>query len=133
MSPSDQVLTLAQQLAASLTMPIFIVDTEGFLLYYYYNKAAESVLGRRFEETGKLSAGVWSRIFIPTDEHGAPLLPETLPLMIALTEHRPTHDRFWISGIDNVRRHIEVAAFPLTDKAGQYVGAIAIFWEMKET
>ena len=31
-------------------MPIFLVDTEGNLLYY--NEPAEAILGRRFSETG---------------------------------------------------------------------------------
>ncbi len=130
MSDQPKELVVAQQLASALAMPIFVVDPEGSLLFY--NEAAEKILGRKFEQTGEMSAGVWSRIFVPTDEHGSPLLPETLPLMIALTEHRPAHDRIWISGIDNVRRHIEIVAFPLTTKENRERGAIAIFWEVRE-
>lgn len=130
MSKEDIAITLARQLASHVATPMFIVDPEGSLLFY--NEPAERVLGRRFEKTGEMPASVWSRIFIPTDGHGAPLLPETLPLVITLTEHRPVHSRFWIVGMDNVRRHIEVVAFPLTGQAEQHVGAIAIFWEVTE-
>ena len=124
----DEVL-IARQLAASLTMPVFIVDPSGSLVYY--NKHAEEILGRRFEDTGKMEASVWSRLFLPTDESGIPRLPETLPLMIALDERRPVHDRFWIRGLDNVSRLIEVTAFPLHNGAGRFVGGVAIFWDSK--
>ena len=123
-------IQLAQQLAATLMMPIFLVDTEGSLIFY--NEPAEIILGRRFHETGEMAASVWSRIFIPTDEFDQPLFPETLPLMIALNERHPAHGQFWIRGIDNIRRQIEVVAFPLTTKNDRHLGAIAIFWEIQE-
>jgi hypothetical protein len=37
----------------------------------------------------------------------------------------------WIQGLDQVRRHIEVTAFPLIGQAGRHLGAVAIFWEVK--
>lgn len=43
---------LARQLTSYLSIPAFIVDPDGTLLYY--NEAAEAVLGRRFAETGEL-------------------------------------------------------------------------------
>lgn len=128
MSQKEIEIILARQFASYLAMPIFIVDPEGALLFY--NEPAESILGLRFEETGEMPASEWSRVFIPIDEDGTPLLPESLPLMIALTEHKPAHRRFWIQGMDNVRRHIEVVAFPLVGQANRHVGAIAIFWEV---
>jgi len=73
----------------------------------------------------------WSTIFKPTDDAGAPLKPEALPLVIALTECRPAHGGFWIRGLDGVQRHIEVTAFPFIGQAERYVGAIALFWEVR--
>lgn len=110
-------------------MPVFIVDPEGNLLYY--NEAAEKIFGRRFKDTGSMAASVWSRIFVPTDESGNPLMPEALPLMIAMTEMHAAYSRFWIRGIDNVSRHIEVAAFPIISKASENLGSMAIFWETR--
>lgn len=130
MGQEETEITLARQLASRLAMPIFIVDPEGTLVFY--NKAAEKILGRRFEKTGEMAASVWSRIFNPTDQHGLPLLPDLLPLVITLNERRPAHSDFWISGIDNVNRHIEVTAIPLIDEANQFVGAMAFFWELTE-
>jgi hypothetical protein len=53
--------------------------------------------------------------------------------MIALREHRPTYGRIRILGLDNVRRLIEVTAFPLIGEAGRDLGAVALFWEVAES
>ena len=74
----------------------------------------------------------WTTLFKPLDDTGAPLPPDAMPLMIALTEHRPAYRRFWIRGLDSVLRHIDVTAFPLIGQAERYLGAIAIFWEVRE-
>ena len=128
MSQKEIEVILARQLASYLAMPIFIVDPHGALIFY--NEPAERILGRRFEETGEMPVDEWSTIFKPTDAEGAPLMPETLPLVIALTQRRPAHRDFWIRGLDSVLRHIEVTAFPLIGQAERYLGGIAIFWEV---
>ena len=128
MSTKEIEVILARQLAGCLATPIFLVDPQGTLLFY--NEPAEKILGRRFEETGEMPVDEWSTIFKPTDARGAQLAPGSLPLVIALNECRPAHGRFWIEGLDGVRRHIEVTAFPLIGLADRYVGAVAIFWEV---
>ena len=121
-------MILARQLASYLAVPIFIVDSQGTLLYY--NESAELILGRRFEETGEMPAAEWSTRFTPTDENGDPVSPDALPLMIAFTQHRPAHRRAWIRGLDGVSRYIEIVAFPLTGQVGRQLGAVAMFWEV---
>src|SRR5687767_2833364 len=101
-SQKEIELILARQLASYLVMPIFIVDPKGTLIYY--NEPAEGILGRHFEETGEMPVEVWSTLFNPTDETGKPLPADSLPLVIALTHHRPAHRDFWIEGLDGVRR-----------------------------
>lgn len=128
-SQKEIELILARQLASYLVMPIFIVDPPGNLIYY--NEPAEGILGRRFEETGEMPVEEWSTLFKPTDETGKPLAAESLPLVIALTQHRPAHRDMWIQGLDGVRRLIEVTAFPINGQAERYLGALAIFWEVK--
>jgi len=123
-------MILARHLASYLAMPIFIVDPQGNLLFY--NEPAESILGRRFEETGEMPVAVWSTIFKPTDEKGSPIDPASHPLVVALTLRCPAHRGFWIRGLDGVLRHIEVVAFPLVGQADRFLGAIAIFWEITE-
>ncbi len=128
MSQKEIEVILARHLASYLAIPIFIVDPEGTLIYY--NEPAEAILGRRFEETGEMPIGNWSTTFSPTDESGAPFAPEALPLAVALNKRQTNNARFWICGLDKVRRHIEVTAFPLIGQEDRYLGAVALFWEL---
>ncbi len=117
---------LMRQLASYLAMPIFVVDPEGHLLFY--NEPAEALLGRPFDEAGEMGMEVWATIFEPTTEDGAPIPPADLPLVVAYRERRPAHSTFWITGLDGVRRGIEVTAFPLEGQGGRHLGAVATFW-----
>lgn len=121
-------LILARQLASCLAMPVFLVDTEGNLIYF--NEIAEPVLGKRFEETGTMPPYEWSRMFQPCAEDGSPLDPDELPLVIALKQQRPAHRRLWILGMDGIRRAIEVTALPILSQERKLVGAVAMFWEV---
>jgi PAS domain-containing protein len=125
----DIEVILLRQLASYLAMPLFIVDPAGTLLFY--NEPAEAILGRRFEETGELSAAEWATAFHPTDEEGEPLPAEKLPLTMALSERRSAHGSLWIHGFDHVRRHIEITAIPLVGQSNRFLGAVAIFWSKR--
>lgn len=127
MAQKEIEVILARHLAEHLAMPIFIIDPDGDMLYY--NEPAESILGFRYSETGPMPADEWSTIFQPVDEDGQPLKAEDLPLMIAILKQHPAHSSFWIQGMDEVRRKIEVTAFPLTGQMERFMGAVAIFWE----
>jgi PAS domain-containing protein len=118
---------LTRQLASYLATPVFVVDPEGNLLYY--NEPAESLLGHRYEESGELTADVWSTVWEARTDDGKPLPPEELPLMMALTNRQPAHRHMYITGLDGISRHIEVTAFPLEGQGGRHLGAVAIFWE----
>jgi PAS domain-containing protein len=119
-------LILVRQLASYLTLPMFVVDTKGTLIFF--NEPAEDLLGRRFDETGELVVEEWSTVFEPTDAHGAPLLADELPLVVALREQRPAHGRFWINGLTGEPRELEVTAFPIVGQSGRELGAVALFW-----
>ncbi len=119
---------LTRQLASYLAVPVLIVDPAGTLLYF--NEPAETILARRFDETGEMPAAEWSTIFVPTDEEGEPLPPTELPLLSALTDNRPVHRRMRICGLDRVTRHVEITTFPLVGTAGRCLGAVALFWEV---
>lgn len=123
-------IILIRQLAGYLSVPLFLVDPRGKLLFY--NEPAEAILGRRFEETGAMPPEEWSSVFTPLDDGGQPLPPEALPLMITLTKQRPAYRRFFVRGLDGVLRHIEVAAIPIVGLQGQFLGAAALFWEISE-
>jgi PAS domain-containing protein len=129
MSQKEIEIILARHLSSYLAAPIFIADPQGNLLYY--NEAAEAILGRRFDETGEMPLAVWGTIFEPVDKAGNLLPPDQLPLAITLATRRASQGSFWIRGLDNVLRYIEVTAYPLVGQANRYLGAFAIFSETR--
>src|SRR5512144_154165 len=93
---------LTRQLASYLTLPIFIVDPAGTLVFY--NEPAEVVPGRRLDETGAVPAHARASAYTTADPSGTSIPHEQLPLMVALRERRPAHGRLLINGLDHVRR-----------------------------
>jgi PAS domain-containing protein len=128
--PSYEIeIILNRQLADCLSIPVFITDTEGNLIFY--NEPAEVVLGKRFEETGEMPVAEWSTIFKPLDEDGAPLHPEELPLVKTLRDEYPHHKKFQIESLKGEKQHISVTSYPIISRAGKFLGAVAIFWKQK--
>lgn len=128
MAQQQVEVILARHLAENLALPIFIVDPLGNLIFF--NEPAEAVLGLRFGDTGLLPASEWSTMFEPVDKDGKPITPEELPLVIAMTQNHPAHKEFWIRGLDNKLRQIELTAFPLIGQSSLISAAVAIFWEV---
>jgi PAS domain-containing protein len=124
------VLIMARDFASRLATAVFLVDTQGTLIYY--NEGAERILGRPFEEGHPMPAAEWSTAFEPVDASGAPLPLDDLPLGRALQTRAPAHRDLTIVGADGVARAIEVTALPLFAHADEFVGAVAIFWERPE-
>jgi PAS domain-containing protein len=122
-------IILIRQLAGYLSVPLFLVDPKGDLLFY--NEPAEAILGRRFDETGRMPAAVWSSMLPAVDEHGQPIPAADRPLMITVVEHRPVYKRFFLQGMNGVRRKIEVASIPIVGLQGEFLGAAALFWEIE--
>ena len=113
-----------------VTMPIFVLDVEGNLAYF--NRAAEPVLGRSYEEVGPLPSDEWGALWAPTNVEGTPIPVERLPVMVALLERRPVHAWLNIVGLDGVRRRVEATAFPLEGQDGNPLGAVVMFWELPD-
>ena len=126
----DIEIILSRQLADCLSIPIFIVDAKGNLLFY--NEPAEDILGMRFEETGSMPVEKWSTIFKPLYENGNPMAPEDLPLVKTLNHGHPAHGTFWIESLKGESHKISVTAYPLIGRANRNLGAVAIFWTPKE-
>ena len=122
-------IILMKQLAGYLSIPLFLVGPNGDLLFY--NEPAEALLGRRFDETGAMSAKEWSSAFMPEDSEGHPVPPEDVPLMITITKKRPAYLRFFIRGLDGVRRHVEVASIPIAGLDGDFLGGAALFGKFR--
>ena len=128
MTQQEVEVILARHLAENLALPIFIVDPQGNLIFF--NEPAEAVLGLRFGDTGLLPASEWSTMFQPVDQDNQPITPEELPLVIAMLHKHPAHKGFWIKGLDQKMRQIELTAFPIIGQSGRMSGAVAIFWEV---
>ncbi len=131
MPQRDIEIILMRQLASYLVVPIFVVDTEGRMLFY--NEPAEALLGRQFDEAGEMPMGEWSTIFNPRDDDGSLLPPDSLPLVIALRKRIPATRRVRITGLDGVARRLDIVAFPLQGQGNRILGAAALFWEVDPT
>ena len=123
-------LILARNLMSSLSTPAFLVDEGGILIFY--NEAAGSLLGRRYEELGKVGPEEWGSLFGPFDENGEPLPYDELPLVVAVRHGRPAHATFDIRAADGAMQRIEASAFPILTAHGSQ-GAIAVFWPADDT
>ena len=88
-------IILTRQLAGYLSVPLFLVDPKGDLLFY--NEPAEAILGRRFDETGACRAAVWSSVF-PRPTSGPADPPADRPLMVTVANQRPAYKRFYSGG-----------------------------------
>jgi len=119
-------LILARNLLSSLSTPAFLVDHAGVLVFF--NEAAGRLLGRHFEETGKMGPEQWGAAFGPFDREGTPIPFEELPLTIALRDGCPAHESLHLHSAGGERHEVEVSALPLVATGGGFRGALAVFW-----
>ena len=61
-------LILARNLLTSISTPAFLLDDEAAVVFY--NEAAAALLGRSFEEAGRMTAEQWTEAFGPFDDDG---------------------------------------------------------------
>jgi len=119
-------LILARQFGDTMSLPVFIVDPEGNLLFY--NEPAEKILGLRFGETGRMVLNEWTTAFSPTNAEGKPLSPEDLPLVQTLGNHKPARGSFYINNLKGKKHHLKVTSIPIEGRPKKFLGAMAIFW-----
>lgn len=118
-------LILARNLLSSLSTPAFLVNRPGDIVFY--NDAAGALLGRRFEETGAMSAEAWLSDFGPLDERGKPIPIEEQPLTVALRANRPAHARHRLRSLGGAEHDVEVSGLPIMGTEG-FKGAMVFFW-----
>ncbi len=128
MSTHEIEVILSRQWADTLSVPVFLVDVYGNLLFY--NESAEEVLGKRFEDTGYMPVETWSIIFTPEDEQGNPIAAEDLPLVITLKTRLPAHGKFWIKSLTGEKHQLSVTCIPLIGESERFTGALAVFWKI---
>ena len=127
MAANSLEVILSRQLADSLSIPVFIIDPVGDLLFY--NEPAEEILGQRFEETGRMAVEYWSTIFKQVDKDGNRIPPDNLPLVQTLRKQSPHHGEFWIENLAGAKYKISVTAYPIIGRPNRFLGAVAIFWK----
>jgi PAS domain-containing protein len=127
MSAHEIEIILSRQLADCLTVPVFIVDPEGTLLFY--NEPAEQILGKRFQDTGEMRVGDWGNAFQPHDKDGNAIPPDELPLVSTIKSHVPAHKTFWIKSLEGKSFKISVTSIPIIGRSKEFAGALAIFWD----
>ena len=121
-------LILARNLMTVLETPSFLVDNDGQMVFF--NEAAGHMLGKRFEEIGRLSREEWNEIG-PVDAAGNPAPSDKMPLAVALRTGHPAHGRFHIRTDQEKIVEVETSAFPLVS-SGDFHGAMVVFWPVTE-
>ena len=123
-------LILARNLLTSISTPGFLLDSEAAVVFY--NEAAAALLGRSFEEAGRMEAEQWTRTFGPVDVKGTPFELDALQTTEAVRRGRPAHATFTIKGAGGVGTEIEASAFPIVASAEGSSGAMILFWPLSE-
>ena len=121
---------MARNLLTSISTPGFLLDDEAAVVFY--NEAAAAMLGRTFEESGRMEAEQWTRAFGPLDGGGAPVEVDALATTDAIRSGRPSHAEFTIRSADGESTAIEASAFPIVASEAGSSGAMVLFWPVPE-
>ena len=123
-------LILARNLLTSISTAAFLVDDEAAIVFY--NEAAAALLGRSFEDVGRMSAEEWTSTFGPLDRNGKPLEVDQLAITEAIRGGRPAHGDFRIRTANNEETPIEASAFPIVASDSGSSGAMILFWPLDD-
>jgi PAS domain-containing protein len=121
-------LILARNLLTSLSTPAFLVDDEAAVVFY--NEAAASLLGRSFEDAGRMTAEEWTATFGPLDTTRQPIGVDRLAITDAIRDGRPAHGGFLIRTASGEEERIEASAFPIVASEEGSSGAMILFWPL---
>ncbi len=130
-SPQSQKpleLILARNLLTSISTPAFLLDDEAAIVFY--NEAAAALLGRSFEDAGRMTADQWTEAFGPFDDDGSPVEVDSLATTEAIRQGRPAHATFSIRAANGERTRIEASAFPIVASEAGSSGAMIFFWPL---
>ncbi|HEY7703437.1 MAG TPA: PAS domain-containing protein [Acidimicrobiia bacterium] len=123
-------IILLRQWAGYLSVPIWITDPDGNLVYF--NESAEKMMGVSFDDSGEMPPAELLETFSITDAAGDPIEFHDLPLVIALTTHKPAHRHIRARSADGDPLDLQVTALPVEGEGGRHLGAMVAFWEASE-
>jgi PAS domain-containing protein len=123
-------LILARNLLTSISTPAFLIDDQAAVVFY--NEAAAALLGRSFEDAGRMTAEEWTTTFGPMDSNGRPLSVDQLAITDAIRAGRPAHGEFRIRTAGGLEQPIEASAFPIVASESDSSGAMILFWPLGE-
>jgi PAS domain-containing protein len=123
-------LILARNLLTSISTPAFLVDETAALVFY--NEAAGALLGRSFEDVGRMSPEEWTSAYGPFDADGKPLELDELPTTRAVRDGRPAYAVFTIRSANGGKREIQSSAFPIVASEEGSSGAMVFFWPQED-
>src|SRR5919204_1419840 len=104
-------LILARNLLTSISTPAFLLDQHAALVFY--NEAAGALLGRSFEDAGRMSPEEWISAYGPFGEDDEPIPLDDMPTTQAIRRGRPAHGTFRIRAASGAKQEIESSAFPI--------------------
>ena len=123
-------MILARQLAMNLSTAVFIVDSNGALLFF--NEAAERLLGFRVGDGEVTEFASRMQALAPRDEGGQAMPPSEMPGVMAMRERAPVHARLWLRAHDGEDRFVEASAVPIEGAEGRTLGGMVMFWETRD-
>lgn len=121
---------LLRQLAAYLTIPMWMMDEAGNLLYF--NPAAEVLLGAGFDEIGPIRAEQLPDLFSVASIDERADDEAVLPVQTTLETRRPSYGAVRFRGLDEAWRQVEIAAIPIEGQSDRFLGVLAFFWEIHD-
>jgi PAS domain-containing protein len=121
-------LILARNLLTSISTPAFLLDHHGALVFY--NEAAGAVLGRSFEDAGRMDPEEWISTYGPVDGDGQPIALDDLPGTQAVRAGRPEHGIYRLRSAGGAEHKIESSTFPIVASPEGSSGAMILFWPL---
>jgi PAS domain S-box-containing protein len=122
-------LIILRQLASYLTIPMWMMDGAGDLIFY--NEPAEELLGVHFDDVGPIRAEQLVGMWQVTDLDGELLPDADFPVIAALTRQVAGHRAVRFQGKDGEWRAVEVTAIPIEGQGKRFLGVLATFWEVE--
>jgi PAS domain-containing protein len=121
-------LILARNLLTSISTPAFLLDEHAALVFY--NEAAGALLGRSFEDAGRMSPDDWIATYGPFDDQGQPIPLDDLPGTQAVRQGRPEHGTYRLRSAGGAEHEIESSTFPIVASEEGSSGAMILFWPL---